>query len=674
MGRPYNDEVEELGATYADTLLTDITELSRTVREQRARPLILIGSGGSLTACHFAARLHETVGRLPARVLTPLEFLAAPSFQEAGVLLLSAGGNNQDILTAAAHAVAGEYASIATLCTRSNSALRRQLAPSRHASVFEFEGPSGKDGFLATNSLLLTCGLLMRAYGFEPPAELPAISRPTDAPPGISPTLVRDLLRPSTIALAHGWALPAATDLESKWSEVGFGSVTVTDIRNFAHGRHHGLARRMSETVVLGLATADEERLLAETLARLPPSASSALIRTSLAGPSGALDLIAAIVRLTNAVGRAQGVDPGRPHVPPFGRALYHARLPRNVSHREDDLDLEDLWIRRKVTHALWANASQALRERWRERCRDWIAAVQSMRVGAVVFDYDGTLCEADERFSCPGDSVGHALTALIELGMWIGIATGRGDSAIAALTSILPESVRHRVFVGIYNGAAVFRLSEAPPLNLSVIPEVHRAHRILSASPVITGVADIQARSTQLTVLARAALPAGLLHRFILEALASDPRPPAVKVLSSGHSVDVISSTASKERVVERVHEELSAGGDASLAVMTIGDQGQASGNDVTFLAQPLGLSVEQVSSVMDSCWNVAPRGTRRTSAMLRYLSALRPLRTGGFEFSVAIAAGVTAPAGLGEFADRSASQSVGRREPRPRSARVRT
>ena len=67
----------------------------------------------------------------------------------------------------------------------------------------------------------------------------------------------------------------------------------------------------------------------------------------------------------------------------------------------------------------------------------------------------------------------------------------------------------------------------------------------------------------------------------------------------------------------------------------MTLGDQGQAGGNDCDLLARPLGVSVDRVSSRFDSCWNVAAPGARRTAALLGSLAALEPRRGGGFGWS---------------------------------------
>jgi hydroxymethylpyrimidine pyrophosphatase-like HAD family hydrolase len=636
MGRPYAEELALLAATYSYACSAEVGQLADAVNNLRSRPLLVVGSGGSTSACHFVARLHEAHARLPARVLTPLEFIQHPIPQAAGVLLLSAGGSNPDILAAAAHAISSEYSPVLGVCAREGTPLRTQLAAHRHAMVFEFVGPAKKDGFLATNSLVMTCALLARSYGVLLPDELPALA--VDSP-GIELKLVEALCQPNIVVLAGGWALSAAMDMESKWAESGFGSVTVTDARNFAHGRHHGVSRRMDESLMLALVTADALGLAEDTMRRLPSSLRKGTIQTPLTGEAGALDLLIRIIQLTGAVGARLGVDPGRPRVPKYGRTLYHAGVSKRAldsARSNGNSAIEELWIRRKVSHAVWESASMAARADWRERCQAWVASVEESRIGAVVFDYDGTLCEADERYDAPAAAIGAALTQLIDDGMVVGVATGRGDSVLDALRTVLPERVWPRVVVGMYNGGIICRLQEQPRLAEKVVAEVALAHAILVGSPVIKHVATLRVRPTQVTVRAVRPLPDGFLRRSVVEALEATVSPPDVGVFTSGHTVDVISHGASKLHVVDAVRQVLAEKGIAGLAIMTIGDQGQSGGNDGPFLAHRLGLSVENVSSIFEGCWNVAPVGERRTSALLGYLKALRPVAVGGFHWSV--------------------------------------
>lgn len=626
MGRPYAEELTRLGATYDWAQSVDTADLIRRVEALRARPLLVVGSGGSVSACHFAARLHETHARLPARVLTPLEFVRLPALHGSGVLLLTAGGSNPDILAAARHAVDSEYPELVGLCTRTGTALREVLAPHRHATVSEFAGPAGKDGFLATNSLVLTCALLARSYSVTLPSSLPGLS---DIDTATERNFVEKVRDRTVIALASAWAAAGAADLESKWSEAGLGAVTVVDPRNFAHGRHHGLHRRASQESVVGLATAEDAGLLDRTLGVLPAYISQTRLVSPLVAEAGALDLLVRVIRLTGAVAAIQGLDPGRPKVPPFGRKLYHAGIPKSQRIPAGAGCREDLWVRRKVSDVVWATASETTRVEWLQHCRAWAQKARHTRVGGVVFDYDGTLCEADERYGVPGTSVGEALARLVDAGAEVGIATGRGDSVLDALRAVVPERSWPRITVGMYNGGVLLRLDEAAPAPSLTDADVLNAHAVLTHSVVLASMAEFRLRPTQLTIRARMPMPEGMLKRFVLEALA--PALIPVDVFSSGHTVDVIGRSSSKLRVVEAVRERI----DPSAAVMTIGDQGQHGGNDEPFLAHPLGLSVEYVSSDLGGCWNVAPAGARRTTALLGYLAALQPAKSGDFRWS---------------------------------------
>jgi hypothetical protein len=638
MGRPYQTELAQLAETYAYALGEDVLSLSNAVTALRGRALLIIGSGGSVTACHFAARLHEAHARLPARVITPYEFLQLPVSEASSVLLISASGSNPDILAAANHAINMEYSPVVALCTRRDTLLRSVLAPHRHVRTFEFAGPAAKDGFLATNSLILTCALLTRAYGEQLPLVLPFAS---DEIAEESSSLIAMLCERSRVTvLASGWALPAAMDLESKWAESGLGSVAVTDPRNFAHGRHTGFARRKAESALVAFHLGTRDEVLVRTLSALPPDISRATVESQLTDAAGGLDLLARVIRLAGEVGAQQGIDLGRPRVPAFGRKLYHARVPRSAS--DSDQTRFDLWIQRKVTASVWSSASATSRGEWREALGQWRKTIADARIGGVVLDYDGTLCEEEERFTAPSAAVGEAISRLIDAGVRVGIATGRGDSVLEALRQVLPSKHWPHVTVGMYNGGLLVPLTADPaPRCETKDVEIELAHQILASAPLVAGIASIRHRPTQLTVQARVGLPDGLLLRVVAEALASTPPPLGVRVYSSGHTVDVISWRSSKIAVTEAIKQQMSERSLGGMAIMCIGDQGQLNGNDAEFLAHPFGLSVERVSTALNGCWNVAPPGLRRSAALLSYLRAIEP-SAGGARWYLRRAAGL--------------------------------
>jgi hypothetical protein len=67
---------------------------------------------------------------------------------------ISAGGKNADILGAFQRVVIREPRHLIVLCSRKKSPLSRLAETYHYVDLFDFELLGGRDGFLATNSLL----------------------------------------------------------------------------------------------------------------------------------------------------------------------------------------------------------------------------------------------------------------------------------------------------------------------------------------------------------------------------------------------------------------------------------------------------------------------------------------------------------------------------------------
>lgn len=101
------------------------------------------------------------------------------------------------------------------------------------------------------------------------------------------------------------------------------------------------------------------------------------------------------------------------------------------------------------------------------------------------------------------------------------------------------------------------------------------------------------------------------------------------LRVVASSHSVDVLASGVSKLAGVGAVRgrsREPKCG-----RVLCIGDRGRWPGNDHALLSEPLSLSVHEVSTDPETCWNIAPPGHRGVQALLGYLRAATA-RVGAF------------------------------------------
>ena len=582
-------------------------------------------------------RLHQSFARLPAIVLTPYEFILRPADDVCGVLLLSAGGGNPDIVNAARHAAEASHPVVGAIIGRSGSPLGAQMRDCRHAQRVELELPVEKDP-LGMNSLLATVALLNRAYSEAfAQGELEV-----EVPPPKAAVKGQALERSVFDVIAAGWSTPAARHFASECNEAALGAALLTDYRNFAHGAYHALTQRPGETTVVAFISPDCRELATKTLELLPESVSRVVIETAKDGGGGAIELL---LRASELIGQFPVPSDDKSAQLPVTTATrelysldvsqYHDRLSHEETRRRERIDL---WIERKVGSAAWGTATEDLIDQWRGEYEKWASVQRGVNVGAVVFDYDGTICEADERSTRPSVAMGAALTRMLDMGVILGVASGRGHLIFDALRPLLPEKHWEHVAVGPYNGALVMTLADALPERCHPLELMHQVARILEASPIITAFSKLSyAGEMQVTLVEAVPLPVGTLRRMTLEILAVEPELfDAVTVQATGLTVDVIARGASKRRVVDHLAAQLKSDSAADMPqVFAIGDQGSIEGNDFSLLSHRHSLSVHKVSSLFDRCWNVARPGRRGSVAFMDYLAAIVPRELEGSAFA---------------------------------------
>jgi fructoselysine-6-P-deglycase FrlB-like protein/hydroxymethylpyrimidine pyrophosphatase-like HAD family hydrolase len=649
MGRPYAAELRELDATYAWSMREKVDALARSVAALAHRETVFVGSGGSLTSAHFATLLHSRITGRTAQTWTPYELASTDRLlTEAAVVICSAGGSNPDVIAAAQVAVKRAPAQLVAITTRLGSPLETLLASAGWPTCHTYATPTKKDGFLATNSLLATVVLLVRAYeafagsNFFLPATLDdllhaSVTREqflTQFRAATSGTLSR-----STLVVLHGATTkPAAMDVESRFTEAALASVQSADYRNFAHGRHHWLARHGDSTGVIAFAEEGDD-VARKTLALLP----AAIPRHEVAVAAGIAGAVAAVCHslfLGFIAGECMGIDPGRPHVPTFGRRLYHLRAMPALFEGSGGAAFErrNLAIERKAKLPVSALAARGEFERWTEHFRAFVERLASARIRAIVVDYDATLCGEGRRRLGPSAALVKRMNALIDAGCIVAVATGRGKSVRDELRTLITMSARRdRVLIGYHNGAEIGSLNDVrcPPAELPLSNELVAVSDALRESAVISRHATVEAKGQQIAIELR---PAGD-ERAVFEEATRVVHVHATcgrtTVVTSSHSVDILASGVSKLRVVERLVRDLGLSDRGAGSVLCIGDRGRAPGNDADLLRHPLSLSVDQAGEAPDTCWNLAEPGLRFDAACLDYLTRLRPGKS-GFRFDV--------------------------------------
>ena len=615
MGKPYQSELMRIPATIDWASRQDIAGLRNTLlNEFGGHNLVAIASGGSMVAAAFAALLHEVVtGRL-ARTATPLEAINRPPPRDTAAFLLSARGRNPDIRRVAEILPELGYDTISALSTARGSPLRGILSD-YHATMHEFAVPGGRDGFLATNSLMATLVLLYRATMSNSGSSRSGSSNLATSHPTLKGSTTV-LSNRTLVVLAQGWATPAAIDFESRFSEAALANVTVTDPRNFAHGRHNWLSLHSDDTGIVSLETQGSAREANRMIRLLPHETDVLRIEATQEGPAATVQLVRAVMELAGQVAEDRGIDPGRPSVPEYGRRLYRAGVGRNSVPRESTS------IARK-RQALYL-APSASRDELRDALEKFVRHLTQTSYCGLAVDYDGTLCPRNRRFDPLEPNIKVELNRLVEQGIVLGVASGRGSSVHERLREALDNKHWNEVVVGLYNGARVVALSEDVSDSADeVLPSLAAAHSRMRPLEGVLGFETV-VRPYQISLR-----PAGRPSPSELSKVATEQLADLkdVSVVMSSHSVDIIPLGTSKTSVVDAILAKRDG------CVLRIGDQGAGGGNDFELLNTGLSLSVDRVSSNLQTCWNLGAPGLVGPSLTLAYLRALR-CENGRFHF----------------------------------------
>lgn len=637
MGKPYNKEVAKLASTYEWCRRVDVSALAAFIKSTSIMPMTFVGSGGSYAVAAFAAGLHELYAERLARPATALDIASTPAARTSGVLFISAGGRHPDVLGAFNSVARMEPLRLAVFCGNESSPLADLVRKFSGASYLPIPFPAGKDGFLATNSVLASVVLLLKAFW-----QANSLSLAIPGYEALDPTGTNVLLRGAAEHTSNIWSYPnflvlygptgaaAALDFESRFHEAGLASVQLADFRNFAHGRHYWLARMKASTCVLVLCSPEDEDLATRTLALLPSDIARAHVNVNASGPLGSVGLLLLSIHMAGWAGRVKGIDPGQPRVPDFGRRIYHLSAWTRRGQKKEEESVAAIWRKSKRSRAVLQSLAEG--REWERAHSEFVKDLASAKFLGIILDYDDTVCAPTERETRPGKAMANELNRLLGAGLWVGIATGRGKSAKKALRSIIERAFWTRVVVGYYNGAQVAFLSDStmPAISKQNVPVgLQTFLSLVSAKKYLTNLITIEANAAQVKLEPIGSAHLSYVTRSVQHIVATSQLP--LRVVVSSRSVDVIPLQTSKNAVIAAVRQACGSSTD----LLCIGDSGEWPGNDFELLSNRHSLSADSTSPDPSTCWNLAPVGIRCVDATLRYLRALK-LHDGRARFSL--------------------------------------
>jgi hypothetical protein len=336
------------------------------------------------------------------------------------------------------------------------------------------------------------------------------------------------------------------------------------------------------------------------------------------AGSCGRFETAVALLHglvIVEALGQATGIDPGRPKAGNFAEALYNAPTLVAVSG--------------SLASGVRAKAA-AMRERDHPSRRDLdlVSAAARFRstlarcaFRGLVLDYDGTLVTLEGRYEPMSSDLAAELNRLLDEGLALAVATGRGASAGEQLRCVIPERHWDQVVVSYYNGSHTQPLradldSQRPASD----PRLEPARAWLARSGALKPGRQFHDSHVQLTIEISDLADEAMIKRDF----AAEGNPDgALRLAWSSHTVDICLVEACKTTAaaILAVHCQVLVDN-----ILCIGDSGSLAGNDHALLGLPCGVSVGRVCDRPEAAWNLFDNRLVGPDAVLTILRALRP------------------------------------------------
>jgi HAD superfamily hydrolase (TIGR01484 family) len=633
----YHSELEKLPATYELAIKTDIRKLKSAISGASRSTIVACGSGGSFTVGSLLCGLHEQYTGRISRPSTPLEIICNPNLAMASpVFLISAEGKNPDIIEALHRARRHSSRPLHVITNHKSSPLIDSVSKLTDVAVHVFE-LSEKDGYLATNSLLMDAVLVARAYEELDNAPTRIPSQITglqldgitldDWLHGAGNFAAQAAARGNIIILFSPLLRSVAADLESKLSESALLYCQLADIRSFAHGRHLWLAQRTSECSILALVDPPLKDLWNRMSALLPSDVPTMTMSFAGYAPRDLLAGLVVQMRLVSSLADQLHQDPGNPSVPQFGRDLHYIKVAELIPAPTEPKDHgED--AKYTVLGAHWPNIDH--RGPMQRARKSFATSLSNQTFRAIVFDYDGVLCSSQRTDATISEPIRQQLVRLIEGDVLVGVASGRGGSVQEIIQQTLPEALWPKVQLGLYNSgwisnaATTVRTEQENSEFLSHVTRI--VNRLKSLGVPIESIKPTH--PYQVSVRFHEGIH-GEDNWFVIADALREAGLDLSRLVHSKHSVDILAPGVNKTHLVAQIVKQFKID---PYQVLTVGDQGAWPGNDSSLLEHRFSLSVDAPSRRLDRGWKLAPAYKRDVDATLWYLERINLQGTGTF------------------------------------------
>ncbi len=636
-GSIFSSKLDALGDTVEIIKNADLSGLTRALRLGGKKVAYAIGSGGSMISAQFFASCRSDLFDQPTIAQTPMEFaMEDRDLVDSQIWLFTGRGENADAHAAAMAALTRGCLDIQIVTSNAEASVFTQI-PHRAYRKHVLGTSDEKDGFLSTHSLIAVIAALLQSAhqlvhgaqeGYSPLTDFINELRLRRVPSRIqeyTEAFSHIAASDTVIVLADPRLKAAAIALETSLWETGMCPVQLTDFRNFAHGRHVWIHKRANETFVLSLTGRQSSSSWSEIEDNLPEGLRRHQVDY---GNTGRLQQAIAIMdalMIVEAIGAATDVDPAKPGVGLFARSIYDGSALKTTAKQLSRPVRSKLWALRKfgTSDVEWDPIAgfQTFSDRLR-----------SARFHGLVLDYDGTVVPTVARLGDPAKRLIAELERLMDGGLKLGFATGRGGSVGEKLREVIDQRFHSSILVGYYNGGYLRPLSDDielnPPAEAAAIRQMAKwvnERNNLLLKPIKPD------NRVQISI----SIDDSENSQQFVDELRNAPMvlSKEVGIVFSEHSVDIGLPGNSKLNVVSTLGASTSI--DPS-QILCIGDSGAPHGNDFDLLGHAHGVSVRDVCHRQDVCWPVFDAIIDGPDALHGILRALTLVSDGIFQLDV--------------------------------------
>jgi len=330
------------------------------LKKYRKKPMIFVGSGGSLSAGIFAKTLMLKSYGFSSVAIPPYAVENIKNINpEYPFCLISYGGENPDIIGAAYRLAKRNIDNCIVFCGNNKSKLKDisdkmnwdfvKLPKEKKRSFVSTTGMLSQ--ISAISSILLPDKKVDNLKKFFEANNLMKTIRGSlhttveKSKKFVNTSKKRHMINGKNnlhiVSVASGWGMPAMMDFESKLVEGGVCTVEVSEMKNFTHGRYMNTFKNRANRGFIIFESPDEEelsRFLQDKLDRYIRPLT--VVKTSRDGVPGSIELVLKSLYLAWNIGKRKDKDISSPQkYPPEARGLYGWK----PSYRED-LDIEDIF------------------------------------------------------------------------------------------------------------------------------------------------------------------------------------------------------------------------------------------------------------------------------------------------------------------------------------------